>query len=412
MNISIQDLFEGVAAKYLSEVDANPKASNQHEIGGLVKVGFKQYLGESDGSEPLEFKAKMLYLNDEESQPEIIEDCVTWYDSRAKNPKRSAEYRLYYKSNQMTLKMNSGDFFFIAKLKNGELLIISCPQQSTHEAQIRSLFGLGKVSDTFNKGNLTSDNLSLPMVYILESLGYEFTLEQDNYLDMLIERFGGSSFPTTAEFSKLARETSNIPPAESADLCLIGWMETEEILFRTYEKHIVGQKLQLGFGAEDKQVDNFISYSLSVQNRRKSRAGFAFEKHLETIFNRHKLQFEQGSSKLITEDKKKPDFLFPSFSAYHDATFPVNNLRLLGAKTSCKDRWRQVLAEGERIKNKHLITLEPAISSNQISEMKSNALQLVVPSSIQQTYSSLDQAWLLSLDEFIAEVKIAQAIKG
>ncbi len=56
----------------------------------------------------------------------------------------------------------------------------------------------------------------------------------------------------------------------------------EEILFRTFERHIIGDRLQKGF-ADD--VDGFLSYSLSVQNRRKSRAGFSLENHLEVIFN-------------------------------------------------------------------------------------------------------------------------------
>jgi hypothetical protein len=44
-----------------------------------------------------------------------------------------------------------------------------------------------------------------------------------------------------------------------------GWMEREEILFRTLEKHLLGDQLRKGF-AED--VDGFIAFSLSVQNRR------------------------------------------------------------------------------------------------------------------------------------------------
>ena len=43
---------------------------------------------------------------------------------------------------------------------------------------------------------------------------------------------------------------------------------------------------------------------------------------------------------------------------------------MLAAKTSCKDRWRQVLAEADRIRTKHLLTLEPAISKIQTAEMR------------------------------------------
>ncbi|MFN2369176.1 MAG: type II restriction endonuclease [Desulfurivibrionaceae bacterium] len=48
----------------------------------------------------------------------------------------------------------------------------------------------------------------------------------------------------------------------------MAWMEREEILFRTMEKHLIGERLSQGF---DGDVDSFISFSLSVQNRRKSR---------------------------------------------------------------------------------------------------------------------------------------------
>ena len=42
---------------------------------------------------------------------------------------------------------------------------------------------------------------------------------------------------------------------------------------------------------------------------------------------------------------------------------------MLGAKSTCKDRWRQVLAEDEKISRKHLLTLEPGISEPQTHQM-------------------------------------------
>lgn len=54
-------------------------------------------------------------------------------------------------------------------------------------------------------------------------------------------------------------------------------MEQEELLFRTLERHIVSTRLKEGFGNEKLDVDVFISFSLSVQNRRKSRVGYALE---------------------------------------------------------------------------------------------------------------------------------------
>lgn len=88
--------------------------------------------------------------------------------------------------------------------------------------------------------------------------------------------------------------------------------------------------------------------------------------------------------------------------------FPSEKLRILGAKTTCKDRWRQVLAEAARVERKHLITMEPAISENQTEQMQANNLQLVVPTTIQQTYTPQQQHQLMSFRDFINEVKGCQ----
>jgi hypothetical protein len=81
---------------------------------------------------------------------------------------------------------------------------------------------------------------------------------------------------------------------------------------------------------------------------------------------------------------------------------------MLGAKSTCKDRWRQVLSEAERIQQKHLLTLEPGISENQTDEMKTKRLQLVVPSSIHETYREKQRQWLMNVGEFIGLVEARQ----
>ena len=78
---------------------------------------------------------------------------------------------------------------------------------------------------------------------------------------------------------------------------------------------------------------------------------------------------------------------------------------MLGAKSTCKDRWRQVLAEAAKIPSKHLLTLEPGITESQTNQMAAVNLQLVVPASIQNTYSSRQKMWLWSMRQFINEVR-------
>lgn len=74
---------------------------------------------------------------------------------------------------------------------------------------------------------------------------------------------------------------------------------------------------------------------------------------------------------------------------------------MLGVKSTCKDRWRQVLSEARRIENKHLFTLEPGISENQTAEMGENRLTLVLPKSLHDSYKPVQQASLMQLGQFI-----------
>ena len=142
----------------------------------------------------------------------------------------------------------------------------------------------------------------------------------------------------------------------------------------------------------------FIGFSLSVQNRRKSRVGHALENHLEHVFRDHALTCSRGK---MTENRAKPDFVFPGITQYHDADFPAIRLTMLGVKSTCKDRWRQVLSEARRIDKKHLFTLEPGISENQTNEMRENKLTLVLPKALHDSYKPAQKSGLLQLEQFI-----------
>ena len=172
---------------------------------------------------------------------------------------------------------------------------------------------------------------------------------------------------------------------------------------------MISDRLREGFNqGKDVDVDEFISFSLSVQNRRKSRAGYAVENHLHWIFSRYRLKFERNAK---TENRSKPDFLFPGTREYHDSMFPMEKLSMLGVKSSCKERWRQVLAEADRIPNKHLLTLEPGISENQTTQMDYNNLKLVIPEPLHQTFTVTQQGWLMTLENFIDYIQAKQKLK-
>ena len=67
--------------------------------------------------------------------------------------------------------------------------------------------------------------------------------------------------------------------------------------------------------------------------------------------------------------------LFPSAEAYHDSTFPSERLKMLAVKTTCRDRWRQILNEADRIPAKHLLTLQEGVSESQFREVTGAGVQ-------------------------------------
>ena len=407
---SVREIFEAAAAKYLTAVDAAPSnTSHQHEIGGLVKAGMGQILG--TGSATFTFPTIYAYIpensEDEESPPIICDGFATWYDTRRADPNRSAEFRLYYPGNEVTQLIAESDMAVVAKNKDGSLAMIFTPKGSAAETQLRHLFDLPDLTTNMKPAGMPEQSMILPIRMLLEEIGINpFRQEDvDNDLNMLLKLFP-KELPKTDVLSSLARDLTGIDSRDGADAALVAWLDREELLFRAYEKHLVSQRLKQGFGEDGEDVDAFVKFSLSVQNRRKSRAGHAFENHLTTVFEQHSLIFEPGKGKLYTEGKQQPDWMFPSFAAYHDTAFSIDELTLLGAKTTCKDRWRQVLAEGDRLEKKYLVTIEAGISERQTDQMREKKLQLIVPKKIHPTYTNQQTSWLYSISDFIADVQL------
>ena len=129
------------------------------------------------------------------------------------------------------------------------------------------------------------------------------------------------------------------------------------------------------------------------------------ENHIEALLKKQNILYSHTP---VTENKSKPDFIFPCIEAYRDTSYPHLYLTMLGAKSTCKDRWRQVLYEADRIEKKHLLTLESAISENQTNEMIDKQLQLVLPLPIHETYTKTQRLWLYSVKMFLEEVKEKQ----
>ena len=374
-----------------------------------ASICFDDSLGSPAEKKPI--PVTYVWISDDDA-PLRLELKGTWYDSRKKQKHRDPEYRLYYPkaAEDVVYKAKPGDTLLFCLPKNGPLLAISCPAGSTIERQLLWLFGLSRAEEfKDSQHDLRSEKgaeLDYTARYILALIEVEVTVSEDEWLERLLKKFG-ATFPSTTSFSKFARETiKDIDALNDPDECILKWIDFEERLFRTLERHVVGDRLKAGFmDARVADVDGFVKFSLSVQNRRKARAGAALEHHLAAVFDANSLKYVRSAE---TENRNKPDFLFPSIKEYCNKEFPEARLTMLAAKSTCKDRWRQALSEAKRIRKKHLITLEPGISKNQTDEMKAKQLGLVLPAALHRTYQPSQASWLLNLKDFILLVKDRQ----
>lgn len=108
--------------------------------------------------------------------------------------------------------------------------------------------------------------------------------------------------------------------------------------------------------------------------------------------------------KAHTESVSQPDIIIPNVDAYRDSRYPLNKLFMVGVKTTCKDRWRQVLNEAKRIKQKHIMTTQRGISRKQLDEMREAGVQLIVPIDYHKQYPRSDMK-LLGVEEFVGLVR-------
>lgn len=302
--------------------------------------------------------------------------------------------------NEYRITRFGRDFPFLNDEYIGSLLILSKMTDSDYVAYVLS-------SDDDIDGFYAYFNLSPNETNQLITAG---GTDPDKKLEMFFQEHVREldDFPTTLQMSSLAQLNFNKAHSisksdfiKSPDSLLLSWLDAEYRLFRLIEEKIYSGKLKNAF----ESVDEFVRIANEVLNRRKSRAGKSLEHHLSELFSKNDLVFEEQA---LTEGKKRPDFLFPNSSCYHNFEFPAKDLVVLGAKTTCKDRWRQVLSEADRVEEKYLFTLQQGISLSQLKEMSDAKLTLIVPKPYIQSFPKAYQNQLKDLSEFIGIVKRKQ----
>jgi len=304
--------------------------------------------------------------------------------------------------NEYRLTRFGKGFPYLSDDNVGDLLIICKKAATSYEAFV--LQKDAEIEDFFAALNLTVNetNKIIPKQFQISA--------EDKIYNCFIAYLKALmlDFPSTENLSSNARrcyngafDISHKLILEDPDERLLNWLDAEYQLFKTIENDRYSERIKTPFST----VEELVEFSNTILNRRKSRAGKSLEHHLAEIFNQFKVSFE---SQVITEDKKRPDFLFPSKEAYLNPKFDDQKLCVLASKTTCKDRWRQVLNEADRIKTKHLFTLQQGISSNQLEEMFKYNVQLVVPRQYLTSFPNTYRDRILTLDTFVRHIQMTQ----
>ncbi|WP_404383545.1 type II restriction endonuclease [Knoellia locipacati] len=223
------------------------------------------------------------------------------------------------------------------------------------------------------------------------------TSSECEHLGILAQVREWTQFPTTAVMSATARriaESCGSSDGLDADDVLMKHVTLEYDMFKALEDQLVLADVSQRFDA----VDSFLRVAQSITQRRKARAGKSLEEHLKALLLSRRLLFEPQP----TLDGTKPDFVVPSAAKYYAASDDeLDDVLVIAAKTTCKDRWRQVSAEAPRVRTRYLVTLQKGVSSNQIREMREARVQLVVPRVLHDAYAPDDRGYLMTIEDFI-----------
>ncbi|MDR0499595.1 MAG: type II restriction endonuclease [Holophagales bacterium] len=325
---------------------------------------------------------------------------IIWQDGRET---QSVITGYFKEKNEYRLTSFGRDFPFLTADVVGDLLVLIATSQNKFMAyvldydedieEIQSALGV----EAFERwGGVYRDGIP----HITETLETEA-----NCIDRKIREFSVkcTSFPKGEVFSETVRaillECQKEFPTLSPDKALMCAYQTEYQLFQYVERQVCQNDVA---GRLFRDIDDFLKTAASIMNRRKTRAGRSFENHIGYLLKEvgipHKMRPSLGID-------GKPDIIIPDENAYFNETFPKEKLFVLGLKTTCKDRWRQVLNEAPRHKAKHIITLQQGISKNQLAEMNTAGISLVVPEILHTKYPKDHAINLLTVEEFIKTVK-------
>jgi hypothetical protein len=363
--------------KYISPNDVGSTGS--HQAGYYLPKGAWELFSPH---EPAEGENKEHFVGIEWPDGRKTESCIKWYGVRTRS-----EYRLTRLGR---------DFPWLTDDNIGDLLILIPTDSASFTAHVLDL-------DDDIESLLAALGIEIVGSWAAYQTGKELPTEtEDECINRRFRTFSQSlsDFPATVDISLAARRALLDCIAdfvsEPADDKVLALMDAEYRLFRMVERKICEPQISRLF----KSVDDFLSTASSIMNRRKSRAGRSLENHVQYLLEEARIPHD-----IRPDVDGKPDILIPGKAAYEDRNWPDGKLIMVGVKTTCKDRWRQILNEAHRIPVKHLLTIQQGISRNQLDEMHNAHVSLIVPKALHKQYPKGSALTLLSVEQFVSHVR-------
>jgi len=383
-------VFVAVAAKTLSAVEVDPRSSNQHELaaGTLRRLLIDRGLMDPD-QERAEIPVRMLLLRADE-EPERVDDRVTVYDARRQQPHRGPEWRAYYGSDspaeRLIHTMREGDRMVYAIDRTGAVNVLLAAADSHWPRVLEETLAITAEPRLISvpEYELASAQRRTPIALIADVL--EIHPPDDSDEAWLLAHFGGAmpnEFPDTLTMAALAHERVGQDPHDTdADEILERWLTTETDLFMILERAEGERRI-----AACATFEEHVSTVLSILQRRKARRGRSFEIHLETLFTARGLPYER---QVETEPGSTSDFILPGIAAYRALSKSGSDAGVLhlGAKSTARERWKQVLSEATRLRRRHLATLDPQLSDASLSAMIEHDVVPVMPARLGALYTN------------------------
>jgi type II restriction enzyme len=370
-------LYKNALLKFISPNDAG--ATGSHQAGILLpksEDAWKLFTPVA----PIKGKLTKQYVSIIWNDSRQTDSIITWYGKKTR-----AEYRLtrFGKDFPFLIPDTVGDLMVLIPKSATEILGYVLDQEEDIEEFLATL-GVEPFERWAIYRNGTPEYVSKD----------ECIEKQMNEFAKKLEKFPpGSTFSEEARsilehcFKELVKCTN--------DECLMEYMDTEYKLFQTVERKICQPEIARLF----KDVEDFLQTAGSIYQRRKSRAGRSLENHVDHILSISKVPHEMRPN-----IDGRPDIVIPNKAAYEDASYSRKKLFIVGVKTTCKDRWRQVLNEGKKVKKKHILTTQPGISANQLTEMHEVGVSLIVPKKLQSFYPKGHPIEILDVETFIKKV--------